>query len=69
MIHGLALDGGKSALAAYDKRTGEVLGQVSLPGTIVGTPMTYSIDNIQYIAATVRVGRSPGSLVALRLPD
>lgn len=69
LIHGLALDGGKSALAAYDKRTGEVLGQVSLPGTIVGTPMTYSIDNIQYIAATVRVGRSPGSLVALRLPD
>jgi quinoprotein glucose dehydrogenase len=66
LIHGLFLDGGKGALAAYDKRTGEVVGQVDLPGTPVGTPMTYEIDGTQYLALTVRVGRNAGTLISLK---
>lgn len=68
LIHGLALDNGKGALVAYDKSTGEVLNEVLLPGTVVGAPMTYMVNGVQYIAVTIRVGRSTGSLVALRLP-
>lgn len=67
LVHGLSLNRDKGALAAYNKATGEVVGQVDLPGTIVGTPMTYMVGGRQFIAATVRVGRA-GKLVALRLP-
>lgn len=69
LIHGLSLDNGKGALVAYHKNSGELLGSVELPGAIVGTPMTYRVDGTQYIAVTIRVGRSTGTLVALRLPE
>ncbi len=68
LIHAIALEGGKGALVAYDKKTGETLGQVTLPGTTAGTPMTFIVDGVQYIVVSVRIGRSAGSLVALRLP-
>jgi len=67
LFHGLALDGGKGALVAYDKAMGEVVAQIDLPGTPVGTPMTYEIDGTQYIALTIRKGRSAGTLLVLRL--
>ena len=54
-------------LVAYDKVTGEQLGSVDLPGGAIGTPMTYMLDDRQYIALTVG-GEAP-ALVAFRLPS
>ena len=56
---------GGPALVAYDKATGEEVGEVPLPGRGIGTPMTYMLDGVQYIALTVS-GRIP-RLVAYRL--
>ena len=54
-------------LVAVDKRTGEEIGSVDLPGGAIGTPMTYMVDGRQYVALTV--GGSPvPELVALTLP-
>jgi quinoprotein glucose dehydrogenase len=57
-------------LVAYDKRTGEELASVTLPGPAIGTPMTYMIDGRQYLTLTVQ-GASRDALpevVALALP-
>ena len=69
LIHGQ--DGpeeeGGSRLVARDKRTGEVVGEVPLPGRPLGTPMTYAIGGRQYIALTVSTQPVP-ELIALALP-
>jgi quinoprotein glucose dehydrogenase len=57
---------GDGKLVARDKRSGEVLAKVSLPGRPIGTPMTYLHEGRQYIAVTV--SGSPPRLVALSLP-
>ena len=62
------MDDGSGALVAYDKANGDVLGQVDLPGRIVGTPMTYMVGGKQYIAVAIRVRRD-GKLIALKLPE
>ena len=49
---------------AYDKRTGELLGEVQLPAQPFGTPMTYSVNGRQFIALTLQGGQ----MVALALP-
>jgi quinoprotein glucose dehydrogenase len=62
-------DGGPR-LVAYDKRTGQEVGSADLPGSAIGTPMTYMVGGKQYIALTVD-GAAQGalpSLVALTLP-
>ena len=64
---GLAPRSGTPQLVAYDKQTGDVLGAVDLPGRPIGTPMTYQLDERQYIALTVT--GSPPELVALSLPQ
>ena len=67
LIHSLSLGRGSGAfLVAYDKATGEKIGQVPLPGSVIGTPMTYVIGGKQHIAMTVQ--GSPPELVALALP-
>ena len=58
-------DGG-ARLVAYDKATGAELGSVDLPRGAIGTPMTYMVDGVQYIALTV--GGTPPELIAFRLP-
>ena len=54
-------------LVAWDKATGEERGSVDLPTGVTGTPMTYMVDDTQYI--TVAVGGSPPELVAFALPE
>ncbi len=54
--------GGK--LVAYDKATGAVLGEVALPATPLGTPMTYLANGKQYVALTTQGGQ----MIALALP-
>jgi quinoprotein glucose dehydrogenase len=69
LIHGQ--DGpeeeGGHRLVARDKRTGDVVGEVSLPGRPLGTPMTYSIGDRQFIALTISTDTLP-ELIALALP-
>ena len=55
-------------LVALDKATGDELASVDLPGGAIGTPMTYMLDDRQYIALTVGGGRIP-ELIAFALPD
>ena len=67
LIHALALGRSEgAALVAYDPISGDERGRVALPAVPTGTPMTYSVDDRQYIA--VPVASNPPRLVALALP-
>ncbi|MDE0828279.1 MAG: PQQ-binding-like beta-propeller repeat protein [Vicinamibacterales bacterium] len=57
---------GGPRLVARSKDTGEELGSVDLPTGAIGTPMTYMVDEQQYIA--VAIGGRPPQMVAFRLP-
>ena len=54
-------------LVARDKTTGEIVGNVDLPGGAIGTPMTYQHEGRQYIALTV--GGEVPELIAFALPE
>src|SRR4030095_11952234 len=49
--------GGRPLLHAYDKKTGENLAEVPMPGTQSGIPMTYMYQNRQFIL--IAVGGQP----------
>ncbi|MFP6584354.1 MAG: pyrroloquinoline quinone-dependent dehydrogenase [Candidatus Hydrogenedentota bacterium] len=66
LIYGESPRDGSHALVALDKTNGYILGRVSIPGRPIGTPMTYQLDEKQYIAVTVSA--SPPELVTLALP-
>jgi quinoprotein glucose dehydrogenase len=51
---------------AIDKRTGETIHQLTLPGNETGLPMTYIVNGKQYIVVTVAT-REGSELVALTL--
>jgi glucose dehydrogenase len=72
LIHALTAGGSNDGprLVAYDKATGQVLGSVDLPGSPIGTPMTYAVAGRQYIALTVQATAADDApeLVALALP-
>jgi quinoprotein glucose dehydrogenase len=56
-------------LRAYDKRTGEDVGEVFMPAGQTGSPMSYMHDGQQYIVLAISGGGFPGELIAFRLPD
>jgi quinoprotein glucose dehydrogenase len=60
--------GGGPMFYAYDKKTGDVVHEMTLPGGTCGNPMTYSINGKQYIAVSVGSRTSPAELIALALP-
>ncbi len=70
LIHALTAGGtdGGPRLVAYDKTTGRPVASVDLGGGAIGTPMTYMLDGVQYIALTVGGEGAPG-LIALALPQ
>lgn len=55
-------------LAGINKDTGQVLSDITLPAEPWGTPMTYAIDGVQFIAVALGQANA-ASLVALRLPS
>ena len=55
-------------LRAYDKATGREVGAVFLPAPQSGTPMTYRIDDRQYIVVAVSGGVYSGEYLAFTLP-
>ena len=61
--------GGEPRIHAVNKRTGDRLGTVQLPGTTDTAPMTFMHEGVQYIVTAVSGPNLPGSLVALRLPQ
>ncbi len=56
-------------LRAYDKATGAEVGEVYMPASVSGSPMTYMHDGAQYIVLAVSGGGYPGELLAYRLPE
>ena len=55
-------------LRAYDKATGQEVGAVYMPARQTGSPMTYMLNNRQYIVVAISGGGYPGELRAFRLP-
>jgi quinoprotein glucose dehydrogenase len=56
-------------LRAYNKNTGEQVGEVLMPAPISGSPMTYSVDGKQYIIVAVSGGNYTGEYISFRLPN
>jgi quinoprotein glucose dehydrogenase len=59
--------GGRPLLHAYDKKTGENIAEIPMPGSQTGVPMTYVYQNRQFIVVSVN-GQPAGQLVAFALP-
>ena len=59
--------GGRAILHAYDKKTGENIAELPMPGSQTAVPMTYMYQNRQFIVVAV-AGRPSGQLVAFSLP-
>jgi quinoprotein glucose dehydrogenase len=59
----------ESYLRAWDLETGEMVGEVAIPGNTVASPVTYMADGRQYIVVPLGDGEErPTELVALALP-
>ena len=56
-------------LRAYNKQTGEQVGEVLLPAPVLGHPMTYSFNGKQYIIVGVSGGNYRGEFISFALPD
>ena len=56
-------------LRAYDKATGEEVGEIYMPAPQSGSPMTYVLDGAQYIVVAVSGGGVAGELLAFRLQE
>jgi len=62
-------DGTDPMLDAYDKKTGEVLAQLPMPGMQTGLPMTYVLNGRQFILVSVGSANGQGpQLVAFAIP-
>ena len=61
--------GGNPAWYAHDKRTGERIGSVEIPGSVSTAPMTYLHEGVQYIVLPISGNGMPTALAALRLPQ
>jgi quinoprotein glucose dehydrogenase len=59
--------GGRPILHAYDKKTGENIAELPMPGSQTAVPMTYVYQNRQFIVVAV-AGQPAGQLVAFALP-
>jgi quinoprotein glucose dehydrogenase len=55
-------------LRAYDKATGNELGAVPMPAPQTGSPMTYMINDKQYLVVAIGGGGYSSELVAFTLP-
>ncbi len=59
---------GEPILQALDKKSGERIAALELPGVVTGAPMTYMLKGAQYVVVAVGAPGHPGELVALTLP-
>jgi quinoprotein glucose dehydrogenase len=56
-------------LRAYDKKTGQQVGEIWMPAPQSGSPMTYRVDGKQYIVVAVSGGNYSGEYLAFSLPE
>ena len=56
-------------LRAYNKMTGQQVGEVLMPAPQSGSPMTYRVDGKQYIIVAVSGGPYSGEYLAFSLPS
>ena len=59
---------GGPAFRAYDKRTGDVVAELTLPANPTGAPLSYLLDGRQYIAVAAATLETPAEIIALALP-
>jgi quinoprotein glucose dehydrogenase len=59
---------GGNTFRAIDKKTGQVIHEMTLPAMTTGVPMTYMADGRQFIVVAVGAAGFPAELVALALP-
>jgi quinoprotein glucose dehydrogenase len=62
-------EGRGAMLRAYNKQTGEQVGQVWMPAPQSGSPMTYMVDGKQYIVVAIGGANYSGEYVAFTLPN
>ena len=67
-VYGTPAPGRGAKLYAYDKATGEERGAIAIPSMQTGSPMTYMLDDKQYLVVAVGGGTDRGKLIAFRLP-
>jgi quinoprotein glucose dehydrogenase len=60
---------GDPYLQAIDKRTGDRIATIDLPGIVTGVPITYLLNGKQYIVVAVGGRDHPAEFVALTLPS
>ena len=58
---------GRPILHAYDKKTGENIAEIAMPGSQTAVPMSYTYQGRQFVLVSVG-GRPAGQLVAFSLP-
>ncbi len=56
---------GDPVLRAYDKKTGEVVGRIDVPGRVQNCPMTYRHEGVQYLVMAVVEAPDTLELIAL----
>ena len=61
--------GGAPVIRGYDKKTGAVVGEVTIPGMMGSMPMTYMVKGKQYIAFTTGTATEAAGVVALTLDN
>lgn len=63
-----AAGAGGFMLRVLDKKTGKLIHQMALPGMATGVPMTYMVNDRQFLVIAVGAPGVPAELVALALP-
>jgi quinoprotein glucose dehydrogenase len=56
-------------LRAYDKKTGQRVGELWMPAPQSGSPMTYQVDGKQYIVVAISGGPYSGEYLAFSMPS
>lgn len=61
-------NGGGKMFRAIDKKTGEVIHEMELPSNTTGIPMTYMVEDRQFIVVATGGRGVPAELIALAVP-
>ena len=67
LLFGAQSDNGRNLLRAFNKATGDIIHEFELPLPPSGTPMTYMVDDKQYVAIAVGGGQD-ARVIAIALP-
>ena len=60
--------GSKAVLHVFDKKTGDRVAEIQIPGSVGGSPMSYMVNGTQFIAIWVGKQGMPAQLITLRVP-